>query len=352
MSETVESIGVVSEAVTVCVDAAGGDEPVSVVLDGIADALASDPTLNVVVTGPADDVEPFAAQHPGRVEAVACSQVIGMDEHPAMAVRQKRDSSIVVGCKLVKAGRAQGFFSAGSTGAVLTAATLFTGRVKGVDRPALSVVLPGPKPTVILDVGANADCKPQNIVQFAQMGRVYARVALGLDEPTVALLNIGSEPTKGSAAALACYEELSQKAEGFRGNAEGVDLLKGTYDVVVCDGFTGNIALKTIEGTAKYMMSEIKGKVSKSLPLKLAAAAMKPAFKEIAGSLSGDVYGGAVLLGIDGVVIIGHGATSREAVKNGTLCVARAVRSDLVGAIKRSVTEEQPETSERPEPSK
>jgi glycerol-3-phosphate acyltransferase PlsX len=318
--------------VTVCVDAAGGDRPVSTVLEGVALALEADPALTVVLTGPADQVEPFAAAHE-RCRAHPTTQVIAMDEHPATAVRTKRDSSIVVGCKLVRSGEAGGFFSAGSTGAVMTAATLNVGRIKGIERPALAVPLPGPKPTVLLDVGANADCKPAWLVQFARMGRAYASVVLGCTDPCVGLLNIGSEDTKGSAFAQECFAALKEELPQFKGNAEGSDLFAGTFDVIVADGFTGNVALKSFEATAKYMLSQLKEAAASSLRAKLGAGLMLPSLGGIREKMSGDVYGGALLLGVDGVVAIGHGATSPEAVMNGTRVVAEAIRGGLVAQI-------------------
>ena len=317
----------------VCVDAAGGDEPVPTVLEGVARALDADAALSVVLTGPAEEIVPFSETYAGRCEAHPTTQVIEMGEHPAEAVRAKRDSSIVVGCKLVRSGRAGGFFSAGSTGAVLAAATLGIGRVKGIDRPALTTAVPGPRPTVFLDLGANADCRPEHLVQFARMGCAYARVVLGVDSPRVGLLNIGSEETKGSLGAQACFAALRGSVPEFVGNAEGNDLFKGTFDVIVSDGFTGNVALKVLEGTAKFIVGELKRGVMASLPRKLAGAVLKPVFSGVRDRLSGDTYGGAVLLGVNGVVAIGHGATSPEAVMNGTLCVADAIRGDLVGQI-------------------
>ena len=316
----------------VCVDAAGGDRPVSCVLEGVELALEADENLKVVLTGPKDEIVPFAAAHE-RCEAHPTTQVIAMDEHPVQAVRGKSDSSIVVGCKLVRDGAADGFFSAGSTGAVMTASVLGIGRIKGIDRPALTAVLPGPKPTVFLDLGANADCKADNLVQFAQMGVAYARVALGVEEPRVALLNNGSEETKGSMFAQECHARLRADVPQFAGNAEGNDLLAGAFDVIVTDGFTGNTVLKGLEGMSKFLMGTIMGAVKASPELAAAAGALKPVFGMAAEALSGDKYGGAILLGVKGVVAIGHGATSPRAVMNGTLCVAQAVRARLVDQI-------------------
>ncbi len=317
---------------TICVDAVGGDEPPEVVLEGVARALAQDAALKVLLTGPAEVAEPFARAHE-RCEAVACTQVIAMDEHPVEAVRKKRDSSIVVGCRLVKEGRAQGFFSAGSTGACMSAATLVVGRIPGIDRPALTTALPGAKPTVFLDMGANADCKPLNLVQFAHMGCAYARSVLGVEAPTVGLLNIGSEDTKGSMEAQARFAALHEQVPAFKGNAEGGDLYSGAFDVIVTDGFTGNVALKTMEGTAKFLLRRLKDAMMSSLSGKLAGAVLRSKLSGLKQEMSGDEYGGAVLLGVRGVIVIGHGATSPEAVKNGTLVAAGAARDGLVERI-------------------
>ena len=193
------------DEVKVVVDAMGGDDAPGVVLEGVGQAVAQDPSLTVILTGPEDVIVPFAAQH-GNVIAHPTTEVIGMGEHPAEAVRRKKDSSIVVGCRLVKDGEAGGFFSAGSTGACMSAATLVIGRIKGVKRPAIATVLPSPVAKVVFaDMGANADCKPEYLVQFARMARVYAQVTLGIDNPSVGLLNIGEEETKVSEFAQECH---------------------------------------------------------------------------------------------------------------------------------------------------
>lgn len=325
--------------VTVVVDVMGGDEPPQVVLDGIAAALEADAQLTVIACGPAELVEPFAAAH-AHCEAQVATQVIAMEEHPVEAIRTKRDSSIVVGCKLVREGRAQGFFSAGSTGACMSAATLVVGRIKGIDRPALTTALPGVKPTVFLDMGANADCKPINIVQFAHMGCAYARVVLGVDKPRVGLLNIGSEDTKGSMEAQARFAALREQVPAFAGNAEGGDLAAGTFDVIVTDGFTGNVALKTMEGTAKFVAATLRAAAAKSPRAALGALLVKPALQEMATTLSGDALGGAALLGLRAPVLVGHGATNPTAIMNGTLTAARCVREDLCGKLAQAIAVE------------
>ncbi|MBR3327270.1 MAG: phosphate acyltransferase PlsX [Atopobiaceae bacterium] len=327
--------------ITVCVDAMGGDESPEVVCAGIAQALKQDPELSVLVAGTDEVVTPFCDKT-DRAVALVCSEVIGMGEHPADAVRKKKDSSIVRGCAAVRAGDAQAFFSAGSTGAVFAAATMGVGRIRGIKRPALATPLPGlgDHHTVVLDLGANADVRPEMIVQFAQMGSAYARVALGVSNPRVGLLCNGEEETKGSEMALAYHKALAEADCGFVGNAEGTDLLLGDFDVIVTDGFTGNVALKTLEGTAKFIMGTLKVAVSQSKRYKLGAGMLKPALKEMKDMLSGDEYGGAVLVGLKAPVFVGHGATSVAAVAAGTKACADAVRGGLVDKIANTLAQD------------
>ncbi|RDB61774.1 phosphate acyltransferase PlsX [Gordonibacter sp. 28C] len=326
-----------ADKVTIAVDAMGGDDAPGVVLDGVAQALAADGGLNVVLCGPADVVEPFAAAHE-RCEARATTEVIGMGEHPAEAVRKKKDSSIVVGCRLVKEGEAQGFFSAGSTGACLAAGTLVMGRIKGVARPALATVIPSPvRPVVMCDVGANADCKPAYLVQFAQMATIYAEKIVGIEHPRAALLNIGEEEAKGSQFAQEAHALLREQLPNFAGNAEGGDILAATFDVIVTDGFTGNVCLKTIEGTSKTLFKTLKGIMMKTPLTKLGALAIKGGLKELMAQVSPDTYGGAPLLGVKGACIVGHGSSSAYAVKNGVLTTAGVVRAGVSEIIAQTV---------------
>lgn len=324
---------------TICVDAMGGDREPEVVLAGIAAALEADGDLSVLVAGPEELVVPFCADH-DRARALVCSEAIAMDEHPAEAVRSKKDSTIVRGCAAVRSGEADGFFSAGSTGAVFAAATMGVGRIKGIKRPAIAGTLPGAtgRQTVLLDLGANADARPEMIVQFAHMGRAYARIVLGVEDPRVGLLSNGSEDTKGSELVLSYHAALAQAGEWFAGNAEGTDLLAGTFDVIVADGFTGNVALKSLEGTAKFILREVKHLTEESKRAAMGALMLKPGLKKLAQKLSGDELGGAILLGVKAPVLIGHGATSVDAIKNGTLATAEVVRADLVGRIAEAIT--------------
>ena len=326
-----------ADKVTISVDAIGGDNAPDVVLEGVDAALSEDKDLSVILCGPAEVVEPFAAAHE-RCTARVTTEVISMAEHPANAVRKKKDSSIVVGCRLVKEGEAQGFFSAGSTGACLAAGTLVIGRIKGVSRPALATLVPSPvKPVVLCDVGANADCKPEYLVQFAEMASIYARKIIGVSEPKVGLLNIGEEEEKGSKFAQEAHALLKQEVKNFAGNAEGRDVMDGSFDVVVCDGFTGNVCLKTIEGTAKVLFGELKSIMMASVVTKLAAVALKGGLSDLKHHIDPDAMGGAPLLGCKGACIVGHGSSNARAVKNGVLASASYVRSGVSELIAEAV---------------
>jgi glycerol-3-phosphate acyltransferase PlsX len=330
---------VLSTAVTIAIDVMGGDGAPAVVLEGAEQALAADPSLTLILTGPISAVEPFVSQHPDRASMVATSEVIGMEEHPANAVRKKKDSSIVVGCQLVKDGRADGFFSAGSTGACMAAATLYIGRLKGILRPAIASVLPSPvAPVVLADIGANADVKPEYLVQFAQMAAVYAELVMGVRHPRVGLLNIGEEATKGSALAQEAHKLMEKKVAGFCGNAEGTDILAGRFDVVVTDGFTGNVTLKVIEGTASILFDQLKQVLTATTARKLAASIIMPGLKELKKSLSAEEVGGAPLLGLKGSCVIGHGSSNARAIANGIAQTARCVRERVPTVIAAAVS--------------
>ena len=321
------------DEVKVVVDAMGGDDAPGVVLEGVGQAVAQDPSLTVILTGPEDVIVPFAAQH-GNVIAQPTTEVIGMGEHPAEAVRRKKDSSIVVGCRLVKDGEAGGFFSAGSTGACMSAATLVIGRIKGVKRPAIATVLPSPVAKVVFaDMGANADCKPEYLVQFARMARVYAQVTLGIDNPSVGLLNIGEEETKGSEFVQECHRLMKEHVPNFRGNAEGRALALGGFDVIVTDGFTGNVALKVYEGVGMALLAGLKETIYSTTKSKIGGLLIKDALSKFKDELSADKYGGAQLLGCKGVCLIGHGSSNAQAICSGVLATADAIRQDMPGRL-------------------
>lgn len=328
-----------NQRVTVAVDAVGGDNGSQVVLEGIKAALAHDRALEVLLTGPLSATADFATTHE-RSTAIETTEIIEMDEHPVNAVRTKKDSSIVVGCRLVREGRAQAFFSAGSTGACMAAATLVMGRAKGVSRPAIATVIPTQTtPVVLLDAGANADCKAEHLVDFATMGSAYARVVLGIAEPKVALLNIGEEPSKGSALTVEAHRIMSSSVPGFIGNIEGRDFLSGTADVIVTDGFTGNVVLKLLEGASKSLLSQVKNAMTGNIISTAAAIVLKPRLMQLKRRLNPDTYGGAPLLGVKGVCIIGHGSSGSLAVTSAMRVAAQAVRGGLTEEIARMAHE-------------
>lgn len=317
------------DEIKVVVDAQGGDNAPGVVLEGVAQAVTQDPSITVILAGAEDVIVPFAAEH-ANVVAHPTTEVIEMGEHPAEAVRRKKDSSIVVGCRLVKEGEAGGFFSAGSTGACMSAATLVIGRIKGVKRPAIATVLPSPVAKVVFtDMGANADCKPEYLVQFARMARVYAQVALGVENPSVGLLNIGEEETKGSEFAQECHKLMKEHVPNFKGNAEGGNLALGGFDVIVTDGFTGNVALKVYEGVGKALLVGLKETIYSTTKSKIGGLLIKDALSAFKEDLSADKYGGAQLLGCKGVCLIGHGSSNAKAICSGVLATADAIRQDM-----------------------
>lgn len=317
------------DEIKVVVDAQGGDNAPGVVLEGVAQAVTQDSSITVILTGAEDVIVPFAAGY-ANVVAHPTTEVIEMGEHPAEAVRRKKDSSIVVGCRLVKEGEAGGFFSAGSTGACMSAATLVIGRIKGVKRPAIATVLPSPVAKVVFtDMGANADCKPEYLVQFARMARVYAQVALGVENPSVGLLNIGEEETKGSEFAQECHRLMKERVPNFKGNAEGGNLALGGFDVIVTDGFTGNVALKVYEGVGKALLAGLKETIYSTTKSKIGGLLIKDALSAFKEDLSADKYGGAQLLGCKGVCLIGHGSSNAKAICSGVLATADAIRQDM-----------------------
>jgi len=323
----------------IAVDIMGGDSAPEVVVEGIRRALASDSDLRVLAVGLPEATATLADV--ARVTCVDASEVIAMDEHPAQAIRTKKDSSIVVGCHLVKTGQAGAFFSAGSTGAVMAAATLGIGRIRGVARPVLATVLPSIDAPVILgDIGANADCKQEYLVQFAQMMQAYSTAVLGAADPTVRLLNIGEEETKGSAFAQECFSALSAHVRGFAGNIEANEILTGKAAVVVTDGFTGNVTLKSLEGASKLVFSQIKETLGASAFSKALVAPLAGRLRALKTRMDPDQFGGAPLLGVKGVVVIGHGSSNATAIATGIQVAATALRNDLTNTIATALSED------------
>lgn len=326
---------------TIALDGMGGDHAPDVVVDG-AILAARELGVRILLVGPERELTQRlgkdAAQLP--IEVVNATQVVEMDEHPANAVRQKPDSSMVVGVKQVREGRAQAFVSAGNTGAVMAAGLFELRRIKGVDRPALSAVFPTRKGgTLVIDVGANADCKPEYLEQFAIMGSVYMERVFGVQRPRVGLLSNGEEDTKGNQLVQAAHARIKALPLNFIGNVEGKEIPTGDVDVVVCDGFTGNVVLKLSEGLAGAITGLIREEINSSIISKLFAVGVISAFKRVRKRLDYAEYGGAPLLGLNGVCIVAHGRSNALAIKNAVRVAAQAVQNDVVGTIARGLAD-------------
>jgi glycerol-3-phosphate acyltransferase PlsX len=308
--------------VRVAVDALGGDHaPDEVVAGAVAAASAS---LAPVLFGPA------GLDHQG-LELVPCSDEIGMSEKPAEAVRAKPDSSLVRAVRAVADGDAAAAISAGNTGAVLAASLLHVRRLPGVHRPGIAIVIPSRRgPTVLIDAGANADGRPEHLVQFAHMGVVFAEELLDIRDPAVRLLSIGEEAEKGNQLTLEAHALLANADLRFEGNTEGRSLLEGEADVVVCDGFTGNVALKTLEGSIRSVLGALRDEIASSARGRLGGLLIRPAARELRARLDPETYGGGYLLGLRGLVVIAHGSSSRVAIANATRMAARGVEHRLV----------------------
>jgi len=324
----------------IALDAMGGDDAPAAIVEGAVEA-ARDLGIRVALVGREGTVETEIAKHGARPETltvVQASDVIGMDEHPAQAARQKKDSSIVVGLRLVKEGEADAFVSAGNTGAVMAAAVMYLGRVRGIERPTLAGLLPlSGKLTILLDIGANADCKPVYLLQFAQMASAYMERVWKVERPSVALLNIGEEESKGSTLVQESYELLEASGLNFTGNLEGKDVPFGRADVIVTDGFTGNVVVKTMEGMADFIMGELRTAI-KSRPWYMAAgAALMPAFAKMRKKFDYREYGAGPLLGVNGLVFIGHGRSDARAVVSALRVARDAVQSGMLEAIREVV---------------
>ena len=316
----------------IAVDAMGGDRAPGEVLAGVHQAASRG--IPVVLVGPPglDGI--------GEIPLIEASEVIEMHDDAAAGVRRKKDSTLVRAAEAVRDGRASAMVSAGNTGAAMAAALLRMGRVKGVNRPAIATTIPvpGQRPNILLDSGANAEVQAEWMVQFAQMGSVYARHRFGVQQPTVGLLSIGEEPGKGDTLRKETFA-LLQAAPGIRfvGNVEGRDLMTKTADVVVTDGFTGNVALKALEGALKTFFNALLTACGSSPEYKAAADALLPALSPLHAEMSPETYGGAALLGVDGVCIIGHGSSNATSIANAIGLARDLVESRLVDEIRTAV---------------
>jgi glycerol-3-phosphate acyltransferase PlsX len=311
--------------VTVAVDAMGGDRGPDEVVAGALDA-ASD-GITPILYGPAT-LEVRGLEH------VVSEQVIAMDEKPGEAVRAKPDSSLVAACRAIAEGTADAALSAGNTGAMLAAGLLEIRRLPGVLRPAIAVpILARDGPSVLLDCGANADARPEHLLQFAHMGAIFAEEILGIANPEVRLLSIGEEAEKGNQLTLEAHRLLADSSLNFRGNAESRDLLAKAADVVVTDGFTGNVALKALEGAVRTVLEGLRDEITATAPGKLGGLLIRPAARRLRQRLDPDTYGGAYLLGLRGLAVIAHGNSSQTAIANAIRLAARGVEHDIIGRL-------------------
>jgi glycerol-3-phosphate acyltransferase PlsX len=319
--------------VTLTLDAQGGDNAPQEIVAGAL--LAASPDLRVLLVGRPDIVQPLLTSSDNRyIELVPSASVITFHDEPAGAVKSMPDSSIVVGARTVAEGRSLGFISAGNTGAMLAASLLIIKRLAGVRRPAIVTTLPGLHgPVHLLDSGANADCRPEHLLEFGVLGSAYARTALGLGEPRVGLLNIGEEDSKGNELALASFALLRDSGLNFIGNVEGRDLLRNAADVVVTDGFTGNVVLKLLEGCSSALFTRVKGAAESGTRAKLGGMLLRPALRGLRTVLDPEEVGGACLLGVRGLVVICHGNSSRRAIANALLLGADALRKGMLPAV-------------------
>jgi glycerol-3-phosphate acyltransferase PlsX len=317
--------------IRVAVDAMGGDRGPEEIVAGAVDA--SSDTVQPVIVGPRGlDTQ--------GLELIEAPDVIAMDEKPTEAVRAKPNSSLVIACRSVGERTADAVVSAGNTGAMLAACLLELRRIPGVRRPAIAVTIPARRgPSVLLESGANADARPEDLVQFAHMGAVFAEQILGVANPEIRLLSIGEEPEKGSLLTLEAHRLLAATDLNFAGNTEGRDLLTGAADVVVTDGFTGNVALKATEGTIQSLLEGLREEITATAVGKLGGLLIRPASRRLRKRLDPDTYGGAYLLGLRGLAVIAHGNSSRRAITNAVSLAARGVEKDVVGRLAQNLGE-------------
>ena len=305
----------------IAIDGMGGDNAPMAVVDGAVEALKEYSDIEIYITGPEEKILKELAKHDypkDRVKVIGAKEVIGTNEHPVMALRRKKESSIVKALNLVKNKECDAIISGGSTGAFLAGCTLIVGRIKGVERPALAPIMPGRRGKfMIVDAGANVDCKPNYLVQFAKMGKIYYESVFNKENPTVGLINIGAEEEKGNDLTKETHKLLKEENLNFVGNVEPREIPTGEVDVLVCDGFVGNTALKLYEGAAMNLLGIIKDEImgASFLP-KLGAALLKPVFKSLKVKFDYKEVGGAPFLGVDGICIKAHGSSDDRAFKN------------------------------------
>lgn len=323
--------------IAIAVDVMGGDHGPSEVIKGCIQAAQENRRADIILLGPEEVIQSELEEQgrPENIQIEPAEQVIEMGEEPAWAVRHKSKSTIVIGNRMVKEGRAEAFVTAGNTGAVMAAALLIMGRIKGISRPAIAARFPLRKGDIyLLDGGANAECKPENLLEFAIMGNSYLSSVMKIDNPSIGLLSIGEEKSKGNDLTKDAYPLLEKSGLNFYGNVEGRDIAKGTTNVVICDGYTGNIVLKLSEGLVAELLAELKTVINSSFLGKIGGFFLKPGLMKMKKRLNYEEYGGALLLGVNGVCVICHGSSPAKAIKNAILLAANAVEGGVVSKIK------------------
>lgn len=325
----------------IVVDAMGGDYAPAAVVAGVVDAI-QELNVDIVLVGVEDKIEEELKKFdypPHRVEIIHASEIVEMHDPAITPIRKKKDSSISVGINALKENRGDAFVSAGNTGAVVAASTFFLGMLEGVERPAIGLVLPTLKRfAFLIDVGANSDPKPEHLFQSALMARVYVKEVLGIPYPTVGLLNIGEEATKGSEFAKEAHKLMDDRLKDFIGNIEPNELFTGKSDCIICDGFVGNVMIKVAEGLMESAGALLKREIKKSPLAILGAFLMKSRLQHIKKLADYSEYGGAPLLGVNGVVMISHGRSSPKAIKNAIRATLREVEHNILGAMRREIT--------------
>ncbi|MFQ5431775.1 MAG: phosphate acyltransferase PlsX [Nitrospinota bacterium] len=321
----------------IAVDAMGGDNAPSVVVDGCVKA-AGEIGCKILLVGPKEAVEAELTRHDTsglNLEIVHASQVVEMDESPSVAFRRKKDSSITVGMRLVKKGEAGAFVSAGNTGAVMAAGSLLLRTIPGISRAAIAIMLPTAKGySVLLDAGANVDCKPRTLFEFGIMGSAYAAHMLDKEQPVVSILSIGEEESKGNDIVREAASLLQKSGLNFTGNIEAKEVYRGTVDVIVCDGFVGNVSLKVSESVAEMIGNALKSIFSRNLRAKLGYLLIRPYLDEFKKRIDYHEYGGAPLLGLNGTVIISHGSSKPKSISNAIIQAERFARMDVNAKIR------------------
>lgn len=325
----------------IAIDAMGGDNGVKATVKGAVDA-SKEFNVNIVLVGKTDLIKEELKKYDydnNKVNIMHAEDIITNEDKPVKAIRRKKQSSMVIGLNLLKEKQVDGFISAGNTGALLSGGLFVVGRIKGIERPALAPALPNEKGfSLLLDAGANVDCKPKHLQQFSIMGSIYSQKVLGVDKPKVGLVNIGVEKEKGNELTKKAYEVLESSNINFYGNLEARDVLKGYVDILICDGFVGNIILKVTEGVVSTIFKTLKSEFTKNLLTKIGALILKPGLKNFKNKLDYSEVGGAPLLGVKGAVIKAHGSSNSKAIKNAVRQAKLFIDNDVISKIESEIS--------------